>query len=144
MIAGRYNYLALVGDHFNQLRRYTPTRSVEPAHFQTIVSALRERKRLQVSHYHRGNDSQVSRELSPQRLVYYRNNWYLDAWCHLRDGLRRFGMDAINRPEVSEQPAKEIPRAVLERELSSGYGIFAGRADQRAALQSQDGPLGRP
>ena len=111
------------------------TRSVEPEHFQSIVSALLARKRLRVSHYHRGHDSQVSRELSPQRLIYYRNNWYLDAWCHLRNGLRRFGMDAITQPEIIDQPAKEISKTRLQRELSAGYGIFAGRAQQHAVLR---------
>ena len=28
----------------------------------------------------------LQRVVSPQRLVHYRDNWYLDAWCHYKDG----------------------------------------------------------
>jgi predicted DNA-binding transcriptional regulator YafY len=37
----------------------------------------------------------TEREVSPQRLVHYRDNWYLDAWCHLREDVRSFSIDAI-------------------------------------------------
>ena len=52
--------------------------------FATLGSALLRRKRLLVTYYAKGNDQTSERELSPQRLVHYRENWYLGAWCHLR------------------------------------------------------------
>ncbi len=61
-----------------------------PRHFQVVSSALLSRKRLALVHYSRGNDRVTEREVSPQRLVFYRENWYLDAWCHLRSPLRRW------------------------------------------------------
>ena len=30
------------------------------------------------------------RDISPQRLVHYGDNWYLDAWCHTKQALRSF------------------------------------------------------
>ena len=47
------------------------------------------------------------RVISPQRLVYYRNNWYLDAWCHLRQGLRTFWIAGIQALTSSNQAATE-------------------------------------
>ena len=77
--------------------------------------------------YHaRGTDETTEREISPQRLVYYRDNWYLDAWCHLRNGLRNFAVDAIQAAELLDTSAKDEDEAHLNVVLGSGYGIFSG------------------
>jgi predicted DNA-binding transcriptional regulator YafY len=67
--------------------------------------------------------------------VHYRDNWYLDAWCHKRQALRTFGVDAIEAVSVTDKPAREVTDDALERHLASGYGIFAGSATQEAVLQ---------
>ena len=101
--------------------------------FQALCQALLSRKCVDMTYYSRPTDSSTERRVSPQRLIYYRDNWYLDAWCHLRDGLRSFAIDAIKRLEIAAEPAREIDEAELNRELESGYGIFSG-ADTREAL----------
>jgi predicted DNA-binding transcriptional regulator YafY len=104
-------------------------------HFAVVGSALLRRKRLLISHYVRARDETVEREVSPQRLVYYRDNWYLDAWCHLRNDLRSFAVDAIRRAEILEQPARNVPEKTLDAVLGAGYGIFSGRKVQWAKLR---------
>jgi len=80
-----------------------------------------------VIRYHaRGKDETTEREVSPQRLIHYRDNWYLDAWCHLRDELRSFSLDAIEKAEILERRAKDVADARLDEVLGSGYGIFSG------------------
>ena len=66
--------------HISQLAE----RPVDADIFASISDALLMRKRIVLHHYNRASDITVEREVSPQRLVYYRDNWYLDAWCHLR------------------------------------------------------------
>ncbi len=104
-------------------------------HFAAIGSALLRRKRLQIEYHARGNDETTERELSPQRLVHYRDNWYLDAWCHLRNGLRSFAMDAVRRAEILEKPARNVPEKTLDAVLGAGYGIFSGRKLNWARLR---------
>jgi predicted DNA-binding transcriptional regulator YafY len=70
--------------------------------FEVIASATLARKRLRIDHYNRQNGQTVSREVSPQRVVHYRDNWYLDAWCHLRNDLRSFAIDAIQAATLLE------------------------------------------
>jgi predicted DNA-binding transcriptional regulator YafY len=95
-------------------------------HFQAVGSALLRRKRLVIRYHARGTDETTEREISPQRLVHYRDNWYLDAWCHLRDGLRAFSVDAIEHAEILDKRAKDVADKRLDEVLGSGYGIFAG------------------
>ena len=95
-------------------------------HFQAVGSGLLRRKRLIIRYHARGKDETTEREVSPQRLVYYRGNWYLDAWCHLRDELRNFSVDAIERAEILDKKAKDVSEKRLDEVLGSGYGIFSG------------------
>ena len=103
--------------------------------FQVIGSALLRRKRLVIRYHARGTDEITEREISPQRLVYYRDNWYLDAWCHLRGGLRNFAVDAIKVAELLDSPAKDEDDLHLDRELGAGYGIFSGSDIHWATLR---------
>lgn len=109
-------------------------RQVEPAHFRVLSTALLSRRRLQVRHFRRSDGDALDREVSPQRLVHYRDNWYLDTWCHKRQALRTFGVDAIESVSVVDKPAKDVAEDTLDRHFSSGYGIFAGGDTQEAVL----------
>jgi predicted DNA-binding transcriptional regulator YafY len=111
------------------------SRPIAAGHFQAVSNAILSRKRLDLVYYSRARDEETRREVSPQRLVYYRDNWYLDAWCHLREGLRSFALDAIRSAAVLPAAAREIPGARLDRELGSGYGIFSGRRTKTAVLR---------
>lgn len=107
----------------------------EPRHFALIANAVLGRQRLKLAYYTRARDEVTLREISPQRLVYYRANWYLDAWCHLRQDLRSFSLDAMREAELLTAKAKEVPESELEAVLSSGYGIFSGKKVQWATLR---------
>jgi len=112
------------------------SRRVAPAHFRTIATAVLTRKRLGLRHQRRQDGEVIDREVSPQRLGHYRDNWYLDAWCHKRQALRTFGLDAIESAVViPDKEVKEIGEDTLERHYASGYGIFAGSATRDAVLQ---------
>jgi predicted DNA-binding transcriptional regulator YafY len=104
-------------------------------YFEIIGSALVKRKRLNISHYNRSRDETTAREISPLRLVYYRDNWYLDAWCHLRNELRCFAVDAIRQASMLEKPAKNVSDKKLDEVLGSGYGIFSGKRSAWAKLK---------
>ena len=103
--------------------------------FQDLCQALLSRSCADMTYYSRPTDSSSDRRVSPQRLIYYRDNWYLDAWCHLRQGLRSFSIDAITALRVTSEAAVEIDEGELDRELESGYGIFSGAATRVARLR---------
>ena len=104
-------------------------------HFAVVGSALLRRKRLIISYYVRTRDEVTEREVSPQRLVHYRENWYMDAWCHVRNELRSFAIDAVRRAEILDTAARNVPEKTLDAVLGSGYGIFSGRKVRWATLR---------
>lgn len=103
--------------------------------FQTIGAALLKRRRLRIQHYNRQRDETAEREVSPQRLVYYRENWLLDAWCHRTEAIRTFGVEAIRKAQPLDQAARNIPDKELDAALKDGYGIFGGKAKAWAKLK---------
>ena len=103
--------------------------------FQAVASAVAQRRRLELGYDNRSTGEQSRRDVSPQRLTYYRDNWYLDAWCHLRQGLRTFALDAVTDARASDEPAKEVAPDVLDAHYSPSYGIFAGSPEQVAVLR---------
>ena len=104
-------------------------------HFQAIGSSLLKRKKLHIDYLGRGKNELSSRDISPQRLIYYKDNWYLDGWCHLKEDIRSFSVDAIQRVEILETKAKDVSEEKLNEELGSGYGIFSGKDVKWATLK---------
>ena len=110
-------------------------RSLKLAHFEKVGSALIHRKRLQITYFARGSGSTSEREVSPQRLVHYRENWYLDAWCHMRKGLRNFAIDSIRQADITERKARDVSPRSMNEALGPGYGIFSGAYLKWATLR---------
>lgn len=109
-------------------------RPVDMEVFRKAASATVERRRIKVLYHGRERDAVTERWLSPQRLVHYRSNWYLDAWCHLRRGLRSFSLDRMHIV-VTQGAAKEIDEGRLDRYYATAYGIFAGNPKHTAVLR---------
>lgn len=104
----------------------TARRRVPSQHFELLGSALVQRKRVWLRYFKRSDRTTSEREVSPQRLVHYRNTWYLDAWCHASEGLRRFALDAVQEARALEGRAKSVGLKDLEASLDAGYGIYGG------------------
>lgn len=110
-------------------------RPLQPQGFALIAQALLQRRRLRIRYRSRSRGDTDQRDISPQRLTWYRNNWYLDAWCHSADAFRRFACECIQAAEALEAEARACPEAELDAYFASAYGIFAGAAPHTAVLR---------
>lgn len=110
-------------------------RRIDDAVFEAVAAATLKRRRLDIDYRARSTGEATRRSVSPQRLVLYRDNWYLDAWCHVRNALRKFAVDAMAAARMTEERAKAIDMKTVERELDAGYGVFGGESVQWARLR---------
>ncbi len=110
-------------------------RPVVGRHFELIGSAITQRQRVQMRYWVRSRREETDRCVSPQRLVHWRNTWYLDAWCHTSDALRRFALDAVRSATLLEQRAKDVTIKAIEAALDACYGVFSGAKVQWASLR---------
>ncbi len=102
--------------------------------FQVVASALVRRKRVIIEYHSRGSNETSTRELSPQRLMHYRGNWHLDAFCHTKNAMRNFSVDAIKKAEITERVADDMLETQLNELLATSYGIFSGKDVEWATL----------
>lgn len=103
--------------------------------FELVAKSTLERKQITIQHFNRQTGKTVERTISPQQLVHYRDNWYVDAWCHLRKEVRSFSVDAITECEQLDVDAKELDADQLRSSMQSGYGIFGGVVKNWAKLK---------
>ena len=114
----------------NAARRPVPART-----FELIGEALLRRRRVHLCYLTRGRASVNRRDISPQRLMHYRGAWYLDAWCHAKDAMRRFALDAIQEARLLEAPSVDVPLEQVAAAMDAGYGAYAGDTAWRAVLR---------
>ena len=105
------------------------------AAFNTVASATLQRRKLWLEYHARSTDEVTERTVSPQRIVHYREAWYLDAWDEGKDALRSFSIDRIRRATVVDERALDVPEGELDDHYATAYGIFGGKADQVAVLR---------
>lgn len=110
-------------------------RRLDEAVFRTVATATLERFRLHFQYEARSTGRGSDRDVSPQRLVHYRDNWYLDAWDHSREALRSFSVDRIRKPQIVREPAHEVDPATLDAHVAAGYGIFSGPPRAMAVIR---------
>lgn len=105
------------------------------ASFATVARAVLFRRMLAFRYTGRTDGQAAERRVSPQRLTRYRGCWYLDAWCHDREGLRSFALERIAGARVLPDRARNQPEAELDAHYADAYGIFAGPATETAVLR---------
>jgi len=82
----------------------------DDSYFKRLASALFSKQQIRIQYRARGNNGENSdRIIFAQKLIYYRDNWYLAAHCHSRKQLRIFSIDSIHSVTVLDKPALQTP-----------------------------------
>jgi predicted DNA-binding transcriptional regulator YafY len=102
--------------------------------FRHITTAVLQRKQLNICYAGRQQENPTQRIVSPQQLIHYRYNWYLDCWCHLRNQFRTFAVELITHASTTKTKAKEFSKQQLNDYFASAFGIFSGKANHTAVL----------
>jgi predicted DNA-binding transcriptional regulator YafY len=102
--------------------------------FASVAQALVARRQLVFDYRARATGEASHRRVSPQRLTHYRDNWYLDAWCHQRKALRSFALERIENAKMPETKSREVAESTLHAHFATAYGIFAGTPKAIARL----------
>jgi len=117
------------------VRHFAPRRS-DPELFGTVAEAVLAGHQLDIIYHARGRDEITRRRVHCARLVHYRANWYLLAWCEQAQGLRLFALERIRETSAGRGDA-EVPVDArgLDRYVSASFGIFSGEAKHWARIR---------
>jgi predicted DNA-binding transcriptional regulator YafY len=114
---------------------YSRKRKLKYDIFEMMLSATFNRKKLSINYIESQSKISVDRTISPQQLIYYKDNWYVDAWCHYRNDVRTFAIDAIHSCTIMTELAKELNVAEIKKIMRLDYGIFMGQDQQWAKIK---------
>jgi predicted DNA-binding transcriptional regulator YafY len=96
---------------------------VVPAAFAEALGA----DRVVRLRYQDGTGAESVRDVEPLGSISKEGQWYLVAWCRLRDGVRAFRADRMRSIEVTdERPAR---RTVRSEDLAIQYGRLRSLGD---------------
>lgn len=103
--------------------------------FASVAGALLDERVLEITYHARSKSERSERRVHPQRMLHYRDNWYLIAWCEKAAALRTFSLDRIENAAIRKTPAKKTDESELAAYLNRGFGIFSGESEMRAVLR---------
>lgn len=122
-------------DQFWQTLHYIPRgkRELTSQDIPVFSEALLKKKQVKLT-YVDYQQRKTQRTVSPIKLVHYQDNWYLDAWCHLRKDLRSFMLARIEKAKLCSADAIEVDPKQASDHFRKSYGIFAGKPKHTAKL----------
>ncbi|VAW37108.1 hypothetical protein MNBD_GAMMA01-1811 [hydrothermal vent metagenome] len=111
------------------------SRKADNSIFAQVFSALQDNKKLEIQYQARSTNKVSKRIISPLKLTNYKNAWYLDSWCHLRDAIRSFSLEQISQNQVLDAECLQVSDEQLKQHFSGSYGIFSGKPKNVARLK---------
>jgi predicted DNA-binding transcriptional regulator YafY len=106
-----------------------------PEIFGIVAGAVLAGHRLALAYHSRHRDEATHRHVHPYRLVHYRDNWYLLAWCERAGDWRLFSLDRIQSTTDTNDPAPAPDEDTVDRYLGAAFGIFTGEARDWTVLR---------
>lgn len=103
--------------------------------FEAVAQATIRQQQLKILYFTRSKNEHSERVVSPQRLIHYKENWYLIAWCHKAEGLRMFALDAIVAANLTKDVAVSIEVKLIDDQIGRDFGIYSGGERQWAKLK---------
>jgi predicted DNA-binding transcriptional regulator YafY len=103
--------------------------------FSALADAIFKQRRICIEHSRLGQSAPFTRTISPQALIRYRDNWYVDAFCHTRNDLRTFALNRIQKTAKATGAFRPVTDEEREAFYGAAYGIFTGPAKHTAVIE---------
>ena len=114
---------------------YALFRKADSTIFSQVFSALQDSKRIEITYQARSTNESSVRIVSPLKLTNYKNAWYLDSWCHLREGIRSFALEQIVDCSITSEDCRTVDKTMMKEHFSGSYGIFSGEHKYTARMK---------
>lgn len=113
-----------------------PIRPVETEQYQQLFHARQQCRVVALRYRSPGKAEAISRHVEPHHLFSFAGDWYLAAYCRLREDFRTFALG--NRMvEVTVLDERFTPRPDFHPGgyLAEGFGLFRGGEPQQVVLR---------
>ncbi len=101
-------YLETIEQHIEVLNNpYVPKENNANNALQPILKSISEKKVLTINYFANHSQESTSRNIEPVGIFYSGSNWYLIAFCQLRNDYRTFRTDRITQLTSTPLPFKK-------------------------------------
>ncbi|MGE5182963.1 MAG: helix-turn-helix transcriptional regulator [Acidobacteriota bacterium] len=87
----------------------SPADAAVATHLRTLVTAARQRQRLEIDYVSASRHQAERRPIDPYGIVHHAGEWYVVGFCHKRGDVRTFRIDRIAALRTT-QPAERFER----------------------------------
>ena len=134
------NYLHNMGDTIAIYKSRSTGESL-PNLLQTILNSINDKLIINIA-YTNADGDESKRALEAVGVTYSHPNWYLSAWCHLREEYRMFRLDRIDHIEITNDKQTKVhpplesllgvddPRCLTEVVLHTSKEVARYNADR--------------
>jgi len=106
-----------------------------PDRLDAVRAAMESGERLAISYYTASTDQTGERIVTPRRLFASEGHWYVDAWCEVAGGIRRFRVDRIGSASGAGPASPEV---LAEPLADDGAADSSGRGSLGAFVPGPD------
>jgi len=95
--------------------------------FDALSKAAAQRAQLQLTYRKPGQRATELRVVDPYHLANINGEWFLFAWCHLRQDIRTFVPARIKAVEPTGRTFSRPQKFSLEKRLRDSFGVQSGQ-----------------
>ena len=115
--------------------RWKSIHPTDPLTFEIVTTALLQGKQLSFCYYSPTTSDCTMRTVEPHHMVNYMGNWYLIAFCRLRDAWRSFVLGRMTLCKTEETFFPLRPVAEWQPYLQDTFGIFQNKGSFDVVLR---------
>ncbi|MGA3179386.1 MAG: WYL domain-containing protein [Verrucomicrobiota bacterium] len=105
--------------------------SAEPVlnleNFDTLAKAVAQRRQLELTYRKPGRRQTELRVVDPYHLANINGEWFLFAWCHLRQDIRTFVPARIQAVKTTGRTFLRPQKFSLNKRLRDSFGVESGQ-----------------
>ncbi len=94
--------------------------------FDTLARAVAERRQLELDYRKPGAERPESRIVDPYHLANVNGEWFLFAFDHARNDIRKFVPARIQAVKATDKTFERSPKFSLEKQLRDSFGVHSG------------------
>jgi predicted DNA-binding transcriptional regulator YafY len=106
--------------------------------FDTLAKATAQRRQLQLTYRKPGRRETELRLVDPYHLANINGEWFLFAWCHLRQDIRTFVPARIQAVKLTGKSFVRPQKFSLQKRLRDSFGVQSGQGQFEVVIQFQE------
>lgn len=103
--------------------------------FDQLAKATAQRQQLQLTYRKPGRRETELRVVDPYHLANINGEWFLFAWCHLRQDIRTFVPARIKAIKLTGETFARPQKFSLEKRLRDSFGVQSGQGSYDVAIR---------